>query len=153
MYKNMNKKKARSLNGFTLIELLVVIAIIGILSTIVLTSLTKTQARGYDTKIMEQLNGFRTSAQMYFTNHGGYGPATNDCNQEMFNNVDNQDGSPGLYIASGNLPDFSQVSCVSTLTEYALKATLYSGTEYWCVDSTGASRKISGTPDSRTFCP
>lgn len=149
----MNNKKAKYLKGFTLIELLVVIAIIGVLSTIVLTSLSKTQARAYDTKIKQQLNGFRTSAQMYFTNHSGYGPATSDCTQEMFSDLQATDGSPGLYIASGNLPDFSNVTCNSSLTEYALKATLYSGTDYWCVDSTGASRLISGTPDSLTFCP
>jgi prepilin-type N-terminal cleavage/methylation domain-containing protein len=145
-------------SGFTLIELLVVIAIIGILSTIVLTSLTNTQARSYDSKIGQQLNSFRTSAQMYFTNHSGYGPEViNDCggvtNTSLFNNFTSEDGSPGLYITSGNLPDFSHVTCNSTITGYSLKATLYSGADYWCVDSTGASRSIHGTPDNNITCP
>lgn len=139
--------------GFTLIELLVVIAIIGILSTIVLTSLSQSQARGYDTKIMQQLNGFRTGAQFYFTEHGGsYGDAAN-CNEGMFNNVNPQEGSPGTYISAGNLPDFSELTCNSSPRQYAVKATLYSGTEYWCVDYTGASKKVSGTPSTNTFCP
>jgi prepilin-type N-terminal cleavage/methylation domain-containing protein len=159
MKNNMKKifRKANFLKGFTLIELLVVIAIIGVLATIVLTSLTKTQGRSYDTKIKEQLNGFRTSAQMYFTNHSGYGPATSVCDGQtdttIFNNLQATDGTPGLYLATGNMPDFSQVSCDASLTEYAVKATLYSGTEYWCVDSTGASRQITGTPASGTVCP
>jgi type IV pilus assembly protein PilA len=144
----MNNKK-----GFTLIELLVVIAIIGVLSTVILTSLSQSQAKAYDAKIKQQLNGFRTGAQMYFTNHTGYGPATNSCSQGMFNDVDVQDGSPGVSIAAGNLPDFSQVTCDSTDTAYAVKATLYSRTDYWCVDNTGATRSVSGTPTSGTICP
>jgi prepilin-type N-terminal cleavage/methylation domain-containing protein len=139
-------------NGFTLIELLVVIAIIGILSTVILTSLSQSQAKAYDSKIKQQLNGFRTAAQMYFTNHGGYDPATNDCSQGMFNDVDTQNGSPGLYIASGNLPASTQVFCGSSLKAYALKATLYSGSGYWCVDNTGFSGMFSGTPSSGTIC-
>jgi prepilin-type N-terminal cleavage/methylation domain-containing protein len=139
--------------GFTLIELLVVIAIIGVLATIVLTSLSKTQGRSYDAKIKEQLNGFRTSAQLYFTNHGSYGPATNDCSQGMFNDLTAQDGSPAMYIAAGSLPDFSIVTCNTSLTQYALKATLYSGDDYWCVDSNAVSKTIHGTPDNNTFCP
>ncbi len=144
----MNNKK-----GFTLIELLIVIAIIGIISTVVLTSLSESQARGYNAKIMQQLNGFRTGAQVYFTNHTGYGPETNSCSEGMFNTVDPQDGSPGSYIAAGALPDFSDVYCGANDRQYAVKATLYSGTEYWCVDYTGASRKITGTPTSGVVCP
>jgi prepilin-type N-terminal cleavage/methylation domain-containing protein len=150
----MNNNMKKNKKGFTLIELLVVIAIIGVLSTIVLTSLSQSQAKAYDTKIAQQLNGFRTGAQMYFTNHTGYAPAvTNDCTQGMFNNVDVQDGSPGVNIAAGNMPDFSVLTCNSSVTQYALKATLYSGTDYWCVDNTGASRKITGTPDNSLICP
>jgi len=149
----MKNKKANFFKGFTLIELLVVIAIIGILATVILNSLTQSQAKAYNSKIAQQLNSFRTAAQMYFINHAGYGPATSACNDGMFNDVDTQDGSPGLYIATGNLPDFSQVTCNSTIKDYALKATLYSGTDYWCVDSTGASRSLSGTPNNGTICP
>lgn len=139
--------------GFTLIELLVVIAIIGILSTVILTSLTQSQARGYDTKIAQQLNGFRNGAQMYFTNNGGsYGDA-NSCSEGMFNSVNPQDGSPGVYISAGNLPEWSNVYCNSNMRQYAVKATLYSGEEYWCVDHTGASRRVSGSPTNATVCP
>lgn len=140
--------------GFTLIELLVVVAIIGLLSTIVLSSLSQSQAKGYNAKIMQQLNQFRTGAQMYFTNHTGYGPVTNSCAEGMFNSVDPQDGAPGVSIASGNLPDFSQIYCSATERQYSVKATLYEENTYWCVDNTGASRKLLGTPENgTTICP
>ncbi len=144
--------------GFTLIELLVVIAIIGILSTIVLSSLSSARAKGYDAKTKMQLSGFRAAAENYFTgqNPNGYaseGATISDCGSGMFNDVDPKDGSPELYIDSGNLPNNTQVYCGATQFEYAVKATLYSGDQYWCVDSKGASRAISGTPNSGTFCP
>lgn len=144
----MNNKK-----GFTLIELLIVIAIIGIVSTVVLTAVSKSQAKGYDAKIMQQLNNFRTSAQVYFTNHTGYGPETNSCSEGIFNSFDAQDGSPGSTIDPAILPEFSNVYCGSTDRQYAVKATFYDDGTYWCVDSTGASRKLNGTPTSGLFCP
>ena len=144
--------------GFSLIELLIVIAIIGILSTIVLSSLSNSRAKAYDAQVKMQLRGFATAAENYFTsqNPTTYGPATSVCSAEMFNNMDPKNGSPALYIAAGNLPNNTQVFCGSTgglASAYAVKATLYSGTSYWCVASRGASRLISGTPTSGTICP
>lgn len=142
--------------GFTLIELLVVITIIGVLSTIILNSVSNSRARAYDAKIKEQLSSFRMAAEMYFLNQipNSYAPASATCTSGIFNDVNPTDGAPGLYIAAGNLPAFSQVVCGSISSEYAVKASLYSGTEYWCVDSKGASRLISGPIGaSVTFCP
>jgi len=142
--------------GFSLIELLISITIMGILATIILSSISNSRARAYDSKIKQQLNSFRTAAEIYFTNNEHYnvtlGVPISDCNTGMFNDVDAVNGSPGLYIAAGNLPDFSQVFCGSTDSAYAVKATLYSGSEYWCVDNKGSSRQISGIPTSGTFC-
>lgn len=144
--------------GFSLVELLISITIIGILSTIILTSVSNSRARAYDSKIKQQLSSFRTAAEMYFSSQGGYGPTTDICggsmNTTIFNNFEPVSGSPGLYIDPANLPTFTQVVCGSTDSAYAVKASLYSGNEYWCVDNKGSSRLIPGeVGDSATFCP
>jgi len=116
-------KKLKS-GGFSLIELLIVITIIGLLSTIILSSVSNSRARAYDSKIKQQLSSFRTAAEIYFINQGGYGPMSNDCTDpsSIFNNIDAINGTPGLYIASGNLPDFVQLACNSTESTFIVKA-------------------------------
>lgn len=143
--------------GFSLIELLISITIIGILTTIILTSISNSRARAYDSKIKQQLGSFRTAAELYFANNGRYnveiGVPVASCDSGVFNNFDAINGSPGLYIADGNIPDFSQVVCGATDTAYAVKATLYSGNGYWCVDYKGASVAVSGPIGSpATIC-
>jgi prepilin-type N-terminal cleavage/methylation domain-containing protein len=61
--------RMKSKNGFTLIELLVVIAIIGVLSTIVLSSLNKARARARDAARKVQSKQLNTALRMYFYDH------------------------------------------------------------------------------------
>ncbi len=142
--------------GFSLIELLMVIAIIGILSTIILNSLSQSRAKAYDSKVKQQLNSFRTAAEMYFQNNSNsYGTYAN-CNAggptAFFRNIQTVNGQPGIYIDSANLPDNADRACESDGDSYAVKVSLYSGIDYWCVDSKGSSRVINdGSP--ATFCP
>ena len=55
--------------GFTLIELLVVIAIIGILSSIVLASLSSARSKGSDAAITSTLSNMRAQAELYYSNN------------------------------------------------------------------------------------
>ena len=58
--------------GFTLIELLVVVAMIGILSTIVLSSLGKARKRAEYAKIQTELKQLQTQAEIYALDNGNY---------------------------------------------------------------------------------
>lgn len=151
-----NSKSETCRKGFSLVELMIVITIIGVLSTIVLGSISNSRARAYDSKVKQQLSSFRAAAEIYFLNQNPntYGPATIVCNEGLFNDFSSVNGAPGLYIAAGNLPDFTQVVCGASDSAYAVKATLFSGNEYWCVDNKGASRLIQGPiGGSVTICP
>ncbi|AKM81895.1 TPA: type II secretion system protein [Candidatus Berkelbacteria bacterium] len=70
----MNKlSKPRFLsNGFTLIELLVVIAIIGILSTMILTALSRTRTKTKDTRIISNVRQMSIVMQNHYDRVGKY---------------------------------------------------------------------------------
>ncbi len=63
--------------GFTIIELLVVIAIIGILSAVVLASLSTARSKGKDASAEESMSGLRAQNEIYYGGAGAnsYGAA------------------------------------------------------------------------------
>jgi prepilin-type N-terminal cleavage/methylation domain-containing protein len=61
-----------SRGGFTLIELLVVIAIIGLLSSVVLASLSSARAKARDAKRTQDLVQIRTALALYYNDKGTY---------------------------------------------------------------------------------
>jgi type II secretion system protein G len=64
---NLGSKK-----GFTLIELLVVIAIIGILSSVVLASLSTARAKSRDARRIADIDQVRTALEIYNDSFGAY---------------------------------------------------------------------------------
>ncbi len=58
--------------GFTLIELLVVIAIIGILSAIVLASLSTARTKGQDAARISDVKSLETAMELYYNDNQGY---------------------------------------------------------------------------------
>lgn len=63
VYRTTSVTKSR---GFTLIELLVVIAIIGILSSVVLASLSAARAKSRDARRVADLDQIRTALEIYY---------------------------------------------------------------------------------------
>ena len=136
--------------GFTLIELLIVIAIIGILSSVVLTSVGSARTQAFDTKVKGQLSNIRSAAEIYFSSRYNYGTSTYSCTGGMF--ADTASGLSALSI-SGNYPvGENAIICNSNGTAYAVSDNLLASTTFWCVDSYGASKQESTSLGSSTVC-
>lgn len=82
--------------GFTLIELLVVVSIIGVLSTIVLSSLGTARDRARDASIRASLSQLRTQAELQFLDTNDYSTVCNPGTRtrEIFEDAQSK-GFPG----------------------------------------------------------
>lgn len=58
--------------GFTLIELLVVIAIIGMLSSVILSSLNGARKKARDARRLADLKQLEAALELYYSDHTGY---------------------------------------------------------------------------------
>ncbi len=67
-------KNKKIVTGFTLIELLIVIAIIGLLASIVTTSLLSARIKGRDAKRKGDFQAISSAMQLYFSTYNTYPP-------------------------------------------------------------------------------
>lgn len=141
--------KKYSQGGFTLIELLVVIAIIGILSSVVLASLSTARNKAKDSRIQGQLGAMRAQAMLYSGTGTGVN-AVSPCATTA--NTLFETGNNGLGNLLGGGLDLSVTRCASQAglpsagnVAWAVASTLSDGSSTWCVDSTGVSRSSATT--------
>lgn len=146
--------------GFTLVELLVVVAILGILSSIVLVSLSTANTRGKDGAVQANLDSLRTQAQLYYNANGGYSlngasiPASSSCTAADSVFVDPKITQQIIATDSVN-GGARSVTCnvAAGGAAYAVYAELASAAgTYFCVDSNGVGMRTTTVPGSNTSC-
>lgn len=133
--------------GFTLIELLVVIAIIGILSSVVLASLTTARTRGQAASVQSQLSNMRAQAELFYSTNGNtYGTVVTEVTcpgtATLFGTANN--GLGNLVSGVIGVVTAANTSCGTSATGWAVSAKdPASSTAAYCVDSTGVSRTVT----------
>ncbi|MCI5050762.1 MAG: prepilin-type N-terminal cleavage/methylation domain-containing protein [Candidatus Pacebacteria bacterium] len=89
----INKKISK--RGFTLIELLVVISIIGVLATVVLSSLNDAREKAREGVVFSEVRSLRTALELYYLDNGSYPVVPSNASWSWFTGLCEGQGSPG----------------------------------------------------------
>jgi prepilin-type N-terminal cleavage/methylation domain-containing protein len=143
-----------SSRGFTLIELLVVIAIIGILSAIVLASLSQARGKGGDGAIKADLGNLTNQAELYYQSNNGYGSTpvtvgtlgcTTGATGTMFADPTIAKVITGAVANIVTPVEGTTHRCTANGSTYAVMAKLSGTNGWWCVDSGGIRKNYPTT--------
>lgn len=133
--------------GFTIIELLVIIAIIGILTSVVLGSLTTARLKGQDAAIQQSVSALRSEAELIGNQPDGtinYDAVCGSGTQTIRDKINSISGT-------------STAICADSTSAWAYSTPLVATAgQYFCVDSSGVSSigtTSSLTNTSDTDCP
>ncbi len=149
-------KKINFKKGFTLIELLVVVAIIGILASVVLSSLNTARDKGSDAAIKANLANIRVQAELVYDDNdpNSYsGLCTN-------NTVANQTAAAASALGGEVVNTLGTAGTATTVVCHVATNSsgwaVSSGTKVtpassWCVDSNGASKIKVGFLQSNIY--
>ena len=156
----MNKNK-----GFTLIELLVVIAIIGILSSVVLASLSSARNKGKDAAVKSQLASMKAQAEIFYSagntylglcasTTGGFGGTGGP--GLLLATKDAEGVATTIQVAAADVGGTDHVTCHDAVDTWVVDAPLVADATtgaMFCVDSSGVSKvETTGMLTGVTAC-
>jgi prepilin-type N-terminal cleavage/methylation domain-containing protein len=142
--------------GFTLIELLVVISIIGLLSSIVTTSLGGARSKAADSAVKAGLKQLASQAENYILTYQGYGTGggggtdTSLCTAGMF--ADSRVAEIRANILA-NAASGATMTCTTggSGSLWAVSVSALRGGGAWCADNSSGFRATS--PAANGVCP
>jgi|SRR3989338_10966868 len=144
--------------GFTLIELLVVVAIIGLLASVVLSSLNSSRIKSADTSVKENLHTVANEAEIFYLgNSNSYLPAggsvfaiaTCPAYNASGTNMLSKNFNIVAAIAEAVSRGGNGSSCYNSGSVYAVAVGLKSSSSSsWCVDSIGSAKVVAFAPAS-----
>lgn len=151
--------------GFTLIELLVVIAIIGILSSVILSSLATARNKGADAGIKSYISTARAEAELFFDSTGGStydGVCATTPSTRIGDAVTAAEkaytGNTVTTYSDGVASTWNTAQCHDSTTGWAawvpLKASANGSPVGWCVDNRGTAKQVTTVlAINATVCP
>ncbi len=147
----MRKNKKQKNKGFTLIELLVVVAIIGLLSSIVLSSLAVAREKAQDSKVAQEVHSINLAIQLHITETGDF-PNTGDAVTHCLSSETCYYASAPININKAYALMSNKIAPLSGNPEAIIGPAKYKGPMYKCSTSACTSAVIITTVNANT-CP
>ena len=145
VYKDPTAKHSTGLIvGIILAAILPAIAILGILSSVVLASLSSARMKGNDAATRSQISSIAPQVELYYSIKNSYSKAV-DCNSGVFADQNIQQ----IFSSMKN----KNITCFAENTSYAISARLLENEASFCLDSGGTKNAGIATSDgSKAFC-
>ncbi|MFA5086744.1 MAG: prepilin-type N-terminal cleavage/methylation domain-containing protein [Candidatus Paceibacterota bacterium] len=122
--------------GFTLIELLVVIAIIGILSGLIIVSMSGANNSAKNARIQSDMDQLRTTAQLWYLSQ----------TPNTYVGVTGASTSGSILVSDIAAQGGTVTLSISGTSKYCA-ITVQNGTpsSWWCIDSDGNSKQLTAS--------